>query len=92
VYERAKQWVVDNPDQAAQILADDAQISLEVAKRELFDRMNFKTSGIPGEAHIAVLKAVVPIISAEQLANPGANLDKAVTDLVDGSYAKAVLK
>jgi hypothetical protein len=54
--------------------------------------MNFKTSGIPGEAHIAVLKAVVPIISAEQLANPGANLDKAVTDLVDGSYAKAVLK
>jgi sulfonate transport system substrate-binding protein len=92
VYERAKQWVVDNPDQAAQILADDAQIGLEVAKRELFDRMNFKTSGIPGEAHIAVLKAVVPIISAEQLANPGANLDKAVTDLVDGSYAKAVLK
>jgi hypothetical protein len=34
----------------------------------------------------------VPIITAEQLANPGANLDKAVTDLVDGSFAKAALK
>ena len=47
---------------------------------------------IPGDTHIAVLNAVVPIIAAEQLANPGANVEKAVTDLVDGSYAKAVLK
>jgi len=92
LYERAKRWIVDNPDQAAQILADEAQINLEVAKRELNDRMNFNTSGIPGEAHASVLRAVVPIINAEQLANPGANVDKAVTDLVDGSFAKAVLK
>src|SRR5713226_206332 len=91
-YERAKKWIQDNPDQAAQILADDAQITLDVARRELFDRMNFKTSGIPGEAHVAVLKAVIPIINAEQLANPGANVDKAVTDLVDGTWAKAVIK
>jgi sulfonate transport system substrate-binding protein len=92
LYERAKKWIVDNPDQAAQILADEAQINLEVAKRELNDRMNFNTSGIPGEAHASVLRAVVPIINTEQLANPGANVDKAVTDLVDGSFAKAVLK
>jgi sulfonate transport system substrate-binding protein len=91
-YERAKKWIVDNPDQAAQILADEAQINLEVAKRELNERMNFKTPGTPGEAHVSVLRAVVPIINAEQLANPGANVDKAVTDLVEGSFAKAVLK
>jgi len=92
LYERAKQWVVDNPNDAAQILSDDAQITLDVAKRELFDRMNFKTASVPGEAHIAVLRAVVPIINAEQLANPGTNVEKAVTDLVDGSFAKAALK
>lgn len=91
-YERAKKWIVDNPDQAAQILADEAQINLEVAKRELNERMNFKTPGTPGDAHVSVLRAVVPIIDAEQLANPGANVDKAVTDLVEGSFAKAVLK
>ena len=34
---------------------------------------------------------IVPI-NAEQLANPGANVDKAVTDLVDGSFAKAVIR
>jgi len=40
----------------------------------------------------AVLKKVVPIINKEQLANPGADVNKAVTDLIDGSYAKAVIK
>ena len=92
LYERAKQWISDHPDDAAKILADEAQIDLAVAKRELVERMNFKTSGVPGDAHIAVLKAVVPIITAEQLANPGTDLNKAVTDLIDGSYAKAVIK
>jgi sulfonate transport system substrate-binding protein len=92
LYERAKQWVIDNPADAAQILSEAAQLSLDVAKRELFERMNFKTSGIPGEAHLAVLRAVVPTINAEQLAQPGANVEKAVTDLIDGTYAKAVIK
>ena len=92
LYERAKQWVIDSPDQAAQILSDAAQLPLDVAKRELNERMNFKTSGIPGEAHIAVLRAVIPAINAEQLANPGANVEKAVTDLIEPTYAKAVIK
>ena len=48
--------------------------------------------GIPGEEHAAVLRAVVPIIAAEQLANPGADVEKAVRDLIDGSYAKAAIK
>jgi sulfonate transport system substrate-binding protein len=92
LYERAKEWISDHPDDAAAILAEAAQLDITVAKRELNERMNFKVSGIPGDAHVAVLKAVVPIINAEQLANPGTNVDKAVTDLIDGSYAKAVIK
>src|SRR6266540_1374751 len=92
LYERAKKWIQDNPDQAAQILADDAQITLDVARRELFERMNFTTSGITDDTHVSVLKAVIPIINAEQLANPGSNVEKAVTDLVDGTWAKAVIR
>lgn len=91
-YERAKQWIVDHPDEAATILAAEAQLDVAVAKRELNERMNFKTSGIPGETHIAVLRAVVPIIEAEQLANAGTNVGKAVTDLIDGAYARAVIR
>ena len=40
------------------------KLPLDVAKRELEERMNFKVSGIPGDAHIAVLNAVVPIIES----------------------------
>jgi sulfonate transport system substrate-binding protein len=92
LYERAKQWVIDNPNDAAQTLSDAAQLPIDVAKRELNERMNFKVSGIPGEAQTTALKAVVPTIIAEQLANPGANVDKAVTDLIEPTYAKAVVK
>ena len=91
-YERAKQWIIDNPGEAAQILADEAKLPLDVAKRELDERMNFKTSGVPGEAHIAVLNAVVPIIESEKLAAAGADVKKAVTDLIDGSLASQVIK
>lgn len=92
LYEQAKAWIVAHPDDAAQILADAAQLPLDVAKRELVERMNFSTSGIPGEAHAAVLRGVIPTIEAEQLANPGADVSKAVTDLIEDSYAKAVIK
>ncbi len=92
LYERAKQWIIDNPEGAARILADAAQLPLDVAKRELFERMNFRTSGIPGDAHIAVLRAVIPTVNAEQLANPGANVEQAVVDLIEPAYAKAVIK
>jgi sulfonate transport system substrate-binding protein len=92
LYEQAKQWIVDHPDDAAQILADAAQLDVTVAKRELNDRMNFKVSGVPGDTVVAVLKAVVPIIKSEQLASAGANVDQAVSDLVDSSYATAVIK
>jgi sulfonate transport system substrate-binding protein len=92
LYERAKKWIVDNPGEAAQILADEAKLPIDVAKRELDERMDFSVSGIPGEAHIAVLQAVVPIIVAEQLAMAGADPAKAVTELIDGTYAKAVIK
>lgn len=92
LYEQAKQWIAEHPEDAAKILADEAQLDIAVAKRELNERMSFTVSGVPGDTVIAVLKAVVPIIKSEQLANPGANLDQAVTDLVDASYARAVIK
>jgi sulfonate transport system substrate-binding protein len=92
LYERAKQWIIDNPDEAAQILADEAKLSLDVAKRELNERMNFKVSGIPGDTQVAVLQAVVPIIVSEHLAAAGADPAKAVTELLDPTYARAVIK
>ena len=91
LYEQARAWILANPDKAAQILSDASQLPLNVAQRELNERMNFNVSGVPDDTVTSVLTAVVPIIQSEQLAKPGADPVKAVTELLDPSYAKAVI-
>lgn len=92
LYERARAYALANQEEAATILAEESSVSLPVAKRELFERMNLKASAIPGDEHVAALNAVVPIIEAEKLAKEGANVQKAVTDLIEPSFARQVVK
>ena len=47
---------------------------------------------MPGETQRSVLTAVIPTINAEQLANPGTDVAKAVTDLIEPTFAQAVIK
>ena len=70
-YERARQWILENPDDAAQILAEEAKISTEVAKRELFERTVLDLDPVPGETQVDVLRAVIPIMVAENQVKPG---------------------
>jgi sulfonate transport system substrate-binding protein len=91
LYEAAKAWIIANPDQAAQILSDASSLPIDVANRELKERMNFNISGIPDDTVTGVLNAVVPIITSEQLAKPGTDPAKAVGELIDPQYAKAVI-
>jgi sulfonate transport system substrate-binding protein len=91
LYERARQWTLDNPDEAASILAEESQVDLDVARRELLDRMNLKASAVPGDEHVAALKAVIPIMRSEQLIKADANPDKALADLIEPTYAKQVV-
>ncbi|MDE3194371.1 MAG: aliphatic sulfonate ABC transporter substrate-binding protein [Chloroflexota bacterium] len=92
LYERARKWVIDHPDDTAQILSDAAQVPLDVAKRELTDRMVFTVSPVPGETQANVLRAVIPIIQEEHLAKQGVDLEKTINDLIDPQYAQAVVK
>ncbi len=92
-YERARQWILAHPDEAAQVLADEAKISLPIAKRELVERTVLdKNVGIPGETLQTTLKSVVPILTGEKLVAEGADPAKALDTLVDASFAKQVVK
>ena len=79
VYERARAWTIENPEEAAKILAEESSVSIEVARRELFERMNLKASAVPGDEHVAALKAVIPIMTAEKLVKDGSDPEKALT-------------
>ena len=73
-YERARRWILDNPDEAAQILAEEAKLSFEVAQRELAERTVLTTSPIPGPEHAAVLAEVIPIFEAEDQVKEGTDV------------------
>jgi sulfonate transport system substrate-binding protein len=90
-YERARQWILDNPDEAAQILADEAKLSLEVAKKELFERTVLTESPIPGETQTAVLKEIIPIFVAENQLQPGADAEKALAELFAPQFITAIV-
>jgi sulfonate transport system substrate-binding protein len=90
-YERARNWILENPDEAAQILAEEAKISLEVAERELFERTVLDMDPVPGEIHAEVLRGVIPIMVAENQVKPGTDVEAALTALLAPETAASVV-
>jgi sulfonate transport system substrate-binding protein len=87
-YERARRWILENPEEAAQILAEEAKIAIEVARRELSERTVLTTSPVPGEEHAAVLRAVIPIFEADDQVRPGADVEAALSELLAPEFAR----
>ena len=89
-YEKARKWIIANPEETAKLLSEEAKISLPVAKLQL-TRNDF-TNPLPGDEHIKALKAAGPLLVEEDLVKKGVNVDKVVDELIDPSFAKAVIK
>jgi len=90
-YERARAWILENPDDAAQILAEEAKISTEVAERELFERTVLDIDPVPGETHAEVLRAVIPILVAENQVKPGTDVEAVLGELLAPETATKVV-
>jgi sulfonate transport system substrate-binding protein len=91
-YERARHWILDNPEEAAQILSAEAGLSLEVAEKELVERTNLEIDPAPGETQAAVLKVIIPILEAENQFSPGADPQEALDTLYRTEFIDAVLE
>ncbi|WP_076593599.1 aliphatic sulfonate ABC transporter substrate-binding protein [Herminiimonas arsenitoxidans] len=87
-YERARQWILANPREASQIQADEAKISLAVAKVQL-NRTDFSNPYI-GREHREALQAAAPILLQEDLVKKGTDLNKVINDLIDPSFVQAI--
>jgi sulfonate transport system substrate-binding protein len=92
-YERARQWILDNPDKAAEILAKEAKIELAIAKKQLTERTVLdKDVGTPGDKLRAALEAVVPILTSEKLVASDADPAGALAVLIEPQAAEAAVK
>ncbi|MNR88146.1 putative aliphatic sulfonates-binding protein precursor [compost metagenome] len=87
-YERARLWILANPREASQIQADEAKISLAVAKVQL-NRTDFSNPYI-GREHREALQAAAPILLQEDLVKKGTDLNKVINDLIDPSFVQAL--
>lgn len=90
VYEKARKWVLENPEEAVEILASEAQISPDVAAKQI-ERNDF-SKPIPGDVQIQALTSAGEILQKGDIIQKSAKVDSLVNELINDQYAKTVIK
>lgn len=85
-YEKAREWAVANPDQAAQILADVSGIDISIASSVLLERTNLQVDPKPGKAQTDVLAVIGPIFVTIGSVAGQDQIDDALDSLYDTTY------
>ncbi|HWS33374.1 MAG TPA: aliphatic sulfonate ABC transporter substrate-binding protein, partial [Actinoplanes sp.] len=88
-YEKARQWIKDNPDQAVALYAREAKISEQVAKAVLTERTRLDVDPVPGAAQKAVFEKILPVLVADANVKNEADARTAIDTLFEPKYATA---
>lgn len=89
-YERARQWIQANPEEAAKIVAEDTGVSLIQARQQLAAH-DFSVSR-PGPAQAAALKAAAPALVQEGRLRQGTDTARVVDELVDDRVLRSAMR
>jgi len=87
-YEKARAWAIENPDEAAGILAEAAGIDPVIASAVLNDRSNLDIDPVPGDAQRKVLEVVGPIFVDSGDVPSQELIDDALDSLFEPTYAE----
>ena len=88
-YEKAREWSLKNPDQLAQLVATESGLPLDVARLQL-SRTDLSNPRLTDQDIIAS-KAAAPILVSEELVRRGTDVGQVIDQLIDPSYADAVV-
>ncbi|WP_268932244.1 aliphatic sulfonate ABC transporter substrate-binding protein [Nocardioides okcheonensis] len=88
VYDHAREWVAQNPDEAVAILAEEAAIDEEVARTVLTERTTLDGDHVPGADQLAVLERVGPVFVENGDVDEQASIDTALEELFDTTFAE----
>jgi sulfonate transport system substrate-binding protein len=91
-YERARKYAAAHADETAALLSEASHVERRVAGLQLRERTTYPGDGTPGSEYHDAIAAVVPLIRADKLAKPDADLDGAVVALVDRRTAATALR
>jgi sulfonate transport system substrate-binding protein len=87
-YEKARLWALENVEETAKLLAEASGASEEVASKVIAERTNLDLSIVPGEKQRAVLEIVGPIFVDSGDVASQAEIDKALDELFETSFAE----
>lgn len=87
-YEEARQWIKDNPEDAAALLAKEATLEPEIATTVLTERTNIDVPVVPGDAQRAVLETILPTLVAEGQVRSEDEARTALESLYDTTFAE----
>lgn len=90
VYEKAREWTLENQEEAATILAEEASISVEVATIQL-ERNDF-SDPIPSDIHHESLMEAGKILQESEVIDADIDLEELTSDLIDPSYAEETIE
>ena len=89
-YQKARQWILDNPNDAVAILARDAQLDEAVAKKVLLERTKIDVSIVPGATQLAVWTTISKVLVAEGAIKSKEAADEALKTIVNDTIAKKI--
>ncbi|WP_112182420.1 MULTISPECIES: aliphatic sulfonate ABC transporter substrate-binding protein [Paraliobacillus] len=90
VYEKARNWILENPEEAAELLAEEADIDVEVAKIQL-ERNDF-SNPIPGDVHIEALIESGGILQDGEVIDADANIEELTNELINPAFAEETVE
>lgn len=90
VYERARKWIAANPDAAARIVAEQANLPLADARSQLA-RSDFTVSR-PGPAQAQALKSAGAALVRDGQIKPGTDVGRVVDELLDDKPVRAAVR
>ncbi|HEY4614510.1 MAG TPA: aliphatic sulfonate ABC transporter substrate-binding protein [Citricoccus sp.] len=88
VYEKARAWALENPEETAAILAEVAGLEEDVATTVIQERSNLDVDPVPGQAQLDVLERVGPILVETGDVASQENVDQALAELLEPSFAE----
>ncbi|PYZ97101.1 ABC transporter substrate-binding protein [Alteribacter lacisalsi] len=88
-YEKARKWVIDNPEETAEIMAREAQMDEEVAALQL-ERNNFENP-VPGNEHVDSLTEAGLVLQEAGVMEGNLDIEQVVEDLIDPEYSENVI-
>lgn len=89
LYEKARTWIIENEREAIELISEKAEISTEVAARQL-ERNDF-SEPVPGDIHVEHIIEAGKVLQSGDVIDEEHDLESVVDELINPSIATEVI-